>query len=99
MVQLKLAEPVALAVSLAVTVELNVPAADGVPEIRPVEELIDRPVGSPVADQVYGAVPPEADICRLLAVPTVPVWLPGLLTVTPPVVVQVGSPVCAGTLT
>ena len=58
------------------------PAADGVPEIRPVEALIDRPVGRPVAVQVYGAVPPLADICRLFAVPTVPVCEPGLVTVT-----------------
>ena len=36
-------------VSLAVTVTLKVPAVVGVPEIRPVEELIDRPAGSPVA--------------------------------------------------
>src|SRR6185437_3046458 len=85
MVQLKVVEPLLVPLSCAVTVELKVPAADGVPEIRPVEELIDRPVGRPVADQVYGAVPPLADICRLLAVPTVPVWLPGLVTVTPPV--------------
>ena len=31
--------------------------------------------------------------------PTVPDWLPGLVTVTPPDVVQVGSPDWAGTLT
>src|SRR5205823_15024950 len=42
---------------------------------------------------------PETCSCRLAAVPTVPVWLPGLVTVTPPVALQVGSPVCAGTLT
>ena len=35
--------------SLAVTVTVKVPAVVGVPEIRPVEELIDRPAGSPVA--------------------------------------------------
>ena len=39
--------------------------------------------------------------CRLFAVPTVPVWLPGLVTVTvlPVLVEQVGSPDWAGTLT
>ena len=33
----------------------------GVPETVPVEALIVRPAGRPVADQVYGAVPPVAD--------------------------------------
>ena len=36
-------------VSFAVTVTLEVPAVVGVPEIRPVEELMDSPAGSPVA--------------------------------------------------
>ena len=35
-----------LVVSLAVTVTLEVPAVVGVPEIRPVEELMDRPPGA-----------------------------------------------------
>lgn len=43
-------------------------------------ELIASPVGSPVAVQVYGAVPPLADNCRLAAVPTLPVCEPGLVT-------------------
>ena len=38
-----------------------VPAAVGVPEMAP-DELMLRPAGSPVADQVYGAVPPVAAI-------------------------------------
>ena len=42
-------EPDAPVLSLAVTVTQDVPAAVGVPEISPVEELIDRPAGSPVA--------------------------------------------------
>src|SRR5690242_2699183 len=73
-VQLNVALPEALVLSFAVTVELNVPAADGVPEMRPVEALIARPVGRPVALQV-SARPPESVplICRLFAVPTVPV--------------------------
>ena len=49
MVQVKLAVPFAPVVSVAVTVTLELPAAVGVPEIRPVEELIDRPAGRPVA--------------------------------------------------
>src|SRR6266568_3755953 len=46
-------------------------------------ELIDKPVGRPVALYV-NAAPAEsvAWICRLVAVPTVPDWLPGLVTVT-----------------
>src|SRR5689334_9593484 len=55
-----LPEPPAAAVAVAVT--LYVPATEAVPETRP-DELIDRPVGRPVADHVYGAVPPEADSC------------------------------------
>ena len=43
------AEPEAPVVSFAVTVTLEVPAVVGVPEIRPVEELIDKPPGRPVA--------------------------------------------------
>ena len=48
-VQEKLAEPEALVVSVAVTVTLEVAAVVGVPEIRPEEELIDRPAGRPLA--------------------------------------------------
>ena len=70
--------------SVAVTVTLSVPAVVGVPEIRPLLELMDRPAGSPVALQVRLWVDCEsvACICRLAAVPAVPVWLPGLVTVT-----------------
>jgi hypothetical protein len=45
--------------SVTVIEGVLVPAAVGVPEIAP-EELMLRPAGSPVADQVYGAVPPPA---------------------------------------
>ena len=47
--------------SVTVIEGVLVPAAVGVPEIAP-DELIERPAGSPVADQVYGAVPPVAAI-------------------------------------
>src|ERR1035438_9135912 len=43
------ADPEAPVVSLAVTVTLEVPAAVGVPEIRPVELLMDSPAGRPAA--------------------------------------------------
>ena len=49
-VQVKLAEPFAPVVSVAVTVTFDVAAVVGVPETRP-EELIDRPAGRPVAEK------------------------------------------------
>src|SRR2546430_12611330 len=87
------------ALSRTVAVTEKVPAVVGVPEMTPLDALIDRPAGSPVAEKVYGGVPPEAERVRLVAVPTVPVWLPGLTSasVVPPA--QVGSPAWAGTLT
>jgi hypothetical protein len=48
-VQVKEAEPEAPVLSEAETVTLYVPAVPAVPEIRPVELLIDRPVGRPLA--------------------------------------------------
>jgi hypothetical protein len=45
--------------SVTVIEGVLVPAAVGVPEMAP-EELMLRPAGRPVADQVYGAVPPPA---------------------------------------
>src|SRR5438876_10356182 len=94
-VQVKVAAPDAPVPSLAVTVTLELPAAVGVPEISP-EELMLSPAGRPVAVKVR--VCPEAEslaaICRLTAVPTVVVCVPGLVTVTvfavvPPAGVQV----------
>ena len=49
MVQVKLADPLAPVVSVAVTVTLEVPAVVGVPEIRPVDVLMDSPAGRPLA--------------------------------------------------
>src|SRR5215472_14688338 len=46
-VQLKVAELVAPVVSVAVTVAVLVAAVVGVPEIRPVDALMDSPAGSP----------------------------------------------------
>ena len=42
-------DPLAPVVSVTVTVTVDVPPVVGVPLIRPVEELIDKPAGSPVA--------------------------------------------------
>jgi hypothetical protein len=49
MVQVKVADPKAPVLSVAVTVTVEVAAVVGVPVISPVEELIDRPAGRPVA--------------------------------------------------
>ena len=48
-VQVNVADPDAPVPSFAVTVTVEDPAVVGVPEISPVEELIDRPAGNPVA--------------------------------------------------
>jgi hypothetical protein len=46
--------------SVTLTVMLPVPLAVAVPEIAPVLELIDSPVGNPVALQVSVPAPPVA---------------------------------------
>ena len=48
-VQLKLADPAAPVLSVAVTVTVEVPVLVGVPLMRPVAELMASPLGSPVA--------------------------------------------------
>ena len=64
-------EPESLTVMVT---ERLVTGAAGVPEITPVAAASDKPGGSdPVlADQVYGAVPPDASRVALYAAPTVP---------------------------
>ena len=61
--------------SVATTVKANVPPAVGVPLSVPDDERVN-PAGSgplPIASEnEYGDVPPEADIVRLYAAPTVP---------------------------
>ena len=70
----------------------QVQGAVGVPVIDPVELLIDRPVGSPVADQVRVA-PDWESVAELetavIAVPVTAALLPGLATVTVLVTFQV----------
>ncbi len=46
--------------SVTFTCTLTVPALAGVPEISPLVGLIDIPLGSPVALQLKGVVPPVA---------------------------------------
>src|SRR5215469_15145726 len=49
-VQVRVAAPEAPVPSVALTVTVDVAAVVGVPEIRPVEELIDSPAGRPLAE-------------------------------------------------
>ena len=65
------------------------PVAVGVPLICPLEALMLKPAGRPVADHVYGVVPPLALMVALYGTPTVPsardaavVMLSGPATVT-----------------
>lgn len=58
--------------SVTVNVTTDDPAAIGVPDTTPVDGLIDRPTGSPVADQVYEPAPPIAAIVALYTLLTVP---------------------------
>jgi hypothetical protein len=68
--------PVTFFESFAVTVATDAPAAEGAPEIAPVLALMDTPAGRPVADQLYGDLPPVADIVSDTATPVVQFWLP-----------------------
>ena len=81
----KVADPLKPAPSVAFTVTEHVHGVVGVPVIEPVEELIDRPAGSPVADHVRVA-PDWESAAEFVTVPiTVPVTFdlaPGLVTVT-----------------
>jgi hypothetical protein len=56
---------VACAESVTFTVTEKLPAAPGVPDMTPAA-LIERPLGRPEADQVYGGAPPVA--ARVVAV-------------------------------
>src|SRR4051794_15100230 len=66
--------PVQPAASVAVMVNVNVPAVVGVPVIAPEPPLRTSPVGSAPLEMVnvYGAVPPEPETVWLYAVPTLP---------------------------
>ena len=92
MVQVKLAEALKPALSVAVMVTLEVPAVVGVPVMAPVAGSIDRPAGRPVADQVMVAV--DEVSMRLMArgvigEPVALDWVPGLMTETVLSMVQV----------
>ena len=66
----------------------------GVPVMAPVELLIDRPAGRPVADQVKVApdwVSVAVVVSGVIAVPETLDWLPGLATATVLVTVQLNE--------
>jgi hypothetical protein len=76
---------------VAVTVTEQAQAVVGVPVILPLDEMV-RPMGGPVAPKV--SVAPDwvsvAAICRaVMAVPETLDWVPGLVTATVLVMVQV----------
>jgi hypothetical protein len=62
---------------LTVTVTVNVPDVVGVPNNAPDVELICMPPGRPVADQLYGKVPPLAATAVFAAYPTPTVAVDG----------------------
>src|SRR3954470_12270324 len=66
-VQPNVAEPETWLTSFAVAVTVYEPVVVGAPVILPVVDPMVRPGGRPVADQVYGGVPPVALSWRLTA--------------------------------
>jgi hypothetical protein len=77
---------------VAVTVTEDDPAVVGVPVMAPVPELIESPVGSPVADHVEMVAVDDESVAELDSVEMGPPdrldWLPGLATDTVLVTVQ-----------
>jgi hypothetical protein len=71
-------------VSVAVTVTEQAHAVVGVPVMAPLEELIERPVGRPVAEKVT-ELPPVVSCGALMVRELMPLpeafdWVPGLVT-------------------
>ena len=93
-VHVSAAEPACPVLSEATIRTEAEPGVVGVPVIVPVEELIDRPAGSPVADQVMVAavsVSVALEVSGVIAEPVVLIWLPGLAIVIEEVRVQVNE--------
>ncbi len=96
MVQVKLVDPVlaGTALSVAVTVTEEVPGVVGVPAMVPLEAPIDRPAGSPDADQVMVGAGERCEsvavaVTGVIATPVVPFWLAMGATETVFLMVQV----------
>src|SRR5256885_6254316 len=66
------------ALSRTVAVTEKVPAVVGVPGMTPLDALIDRPAGSPVAEKGYGGGAPEAGRGRLVGGPARTGLVPGV---------------------
>src|SRR5690348_12378866 len=78
--------------SVAATVTPNVPAVVGVPVTVPVVAPMPRPAGSPVALQESGLPAVELPtIARLTLVPTLLVWVPGLVILIVSLIAPVGT--------
>jgi hypothetical protein len=82
--QVKLVVAVRVCESVAVTVTEQAQAVVGVPVMAPLEELIERPAGRPVAEKVT-ELPPVVSwgalmVRELMALPETFDWVPGLVT-------------------
>ena len=92
MFQVKVAEPWAPRLSVAVRVTEKAPAVVGVPETAPVVVLNDSPVGRPDWAHEVMVPPPTTEalgVSVVIAVPDTLFWVPGLVTVTASLTVQV----------
>ena len=78
--------PAKPALSVAVSMTVEVPPVEGVPVMVPLDELIVTPAGSPTADQVKVGTGlvwlSVADDVRLTVMPLVPDWFDGPATDT-----------------
>ena len=93
-VQVKVALPNAVVVSVAVSVTEQAHAVVGMPEMVPVAELMTSPAGKPVADQVrvWPAAESVADeTSPTTAAPEMDDWAPGFATTITSEIVQVNE--------
>ena len=90
--QVKVAEPEKPELSVTSTVTEQAHAVVGVPVMAPVEALMARPTGKPVAPKVLVAPDEVSDaetVSVVMAVPEVEFWVAGAVTVTVLEMVQV----------
>ena len=96
MVQVTVIDPLKEAPSVALMVDEHEQAVVGVPVMVPVEALMDRPAGRPVADQVKVWPDWVSDallVTAVMAVPETLAWAASAVTVTVLVTVQVNEAV------